>query len=125
MRGTKHTFVANLLAGTNFTVVNGVGMLKLPNSRVAKLELLAQRVSEQYDSLRLTIINKDDGKVDSNMFLFSELLEADKNNKHPNADFKSCRVIAHTGWDWYIDYPTKQSLEKLKSTIDDYLSFLA
>ena len=123
---SKQQFVKDLLKGTDFNVINSVGMIKLPNNRVAKLEIRTSGTSGRYDQLKLSVINKEDGVVDTCFFKFSEHLEADKKVSHQNATYKSenLKVVEHCGWEWYIDRPTKESIAKLKIAINDYLLFL-
>lgn len=117
---SRQKFMSDLLKGTEFKIVNGTGLLGLSNNRVAKLVITTKGTHGQYEGLKLSVINKQDGVVDSQFFNFSEYLECEQN---PSA--KKFRVIEHCGWDWYQNKPSLKSVESFRKNIMEYLSFLA
>lgn len=123
-KGSKQQFMGSLLKGSNWDLVNGVGLRTLSNDRVAKLSLSTHGTADTYEKLTLKIINKNDGVVDSTQFLFKDHLTPDKNNTHPSAQFKKCEVKSYVQWDWYIDRPTKESVQSMLKSVEDYLNYL-
>lgn len=57
------------------TVFAGKAMVsKISDDLRAKIEFVAARVSGQYEGLRLSIINKNEGLIDSQTFMFHEII---------------------------------------------------
>jgi len=119
-KGSKQEFMAELLAGSGFKVLNGTGIKTMKNGHIAKLTIDTMGTHEQYEKLVLKIINKKDGQVDATSFKFNEHLVSDPKNPRYK-DYKELKVIAHTGWTWYIAYPTKDSVKKMIASINEYV----
>ena len=57
------------------TVFAGKAMLsKISDDLRAKVEFVTGRVSGQYEGLKLSIINKNEGVIDSQTFMFHEII---------------------------------------------------
>jgi hypothetical protein len=117
---TKQKFMSDLLAGSGFNVLNGTGIKTMKNGHIAKITIETAGVSQQYERLVLKIINKKDGQVDSTSFKFSEHLVSDPKNPRYK-DQKDLQVLEYIGWDWYIAYPTKESVKALIEAINEYV----
>lgn len=82
-----------------------------PELRV-KLDFLSLNISNQYNALKLTVLNRTEGAVDMNIIRFGDLL-GKKKVSNPNF---SDGVLPHL-WDdygkvgWYVYQPTQAGLQ--------------
>lgn len=92
-----------------------------PELRV-KLEFVSLHIADQYNALKLTILNRTDGKVDVNILRFEDLL-GKKKVSNPNF---SDGIAPHI-WDnygkaaWYVYQPTQADYKTLAAAVDAYL----
>lgn len=88
----------------------------------AKIELDASYVVNQYDSLKITILNRNEGAVDHLRLRFLDLLGP---KKVSNPNFPD-GVIPHI-WDdygkvdWYVYHPNAKDYQKLTEAVSSYL----
>lgn len=79
--------------------------------------------ADNYEALRITLINRREGEIDSSLLRFSDLWGR-KQTSNPN--FKE-GVFPHI-WDdrgkagWYVYQPNKADYQQLKNTVQTYLS---
>ena len=82
------------------TVFAGKTMItKIGEDLRAKVQFVNTKISGQYDALRLTIINRHEGTVDSETFKFKDIIGM-KGDREPHIWEDGQRV------DWYIYHPT-------------------
>jgi len=74
--------------------------VQLDDVRRAVVSLAEGRVSGTFDRLSVKIVSKTHGKLDTKSFTFGAYLPG--SDKVDNG----YRIIAHTGWSWYIARPT-------------------
>ncbi len=76
--------------------------------RLARIEPCERGVSGQIEGLRVTIIDKLSGKIDSKFFRFDDYLteRSDSRREYPLRGNPTFVVITHCGWDWYIATPS-------------------
>ena len=92
-----------------------------PELRV-KLDFLSLNISNQYNALKLTVLNRTEGAVDMNIIRFGDLLGK---KKVSSPDF-SDGVLPHL-WDhygkvgWYVYQPTQADYSVLAGAVDEYL----
>ena len=92
-----------------------------PELRV-KLDFLSLNISNQYNALKLTVLNRTEGAVDMNIIRFGDLL-GKKKVSNPNF---SDGVLPHL-WDeygkvgWYVYQPTQADYSVLAGAVDEYL----
>ena len=92
-----------------------------PELRV-KLDFLSLNISNQYNALKLTVLNRTEGAVDMNIIRFGDLL-GKKKVSNPNL---SDGVLPHL-WDdygkvcWYVYQPTQADYSVLAGAVDEYL----
>ena len=92
-----------------------------PELRV-KLEFISLNIANQYNALKLTVLNRIDGVVDINILRFGDLL-GKKMVSNPNF---SDGVIPHL-WDdygkvrWYVYQPGQADYKLLTGVVDEYL----
>lgn len=122
---SKELFMKKLLkpvAGCE--ILNSIGFVQLPNNRLAKLTLSTSSThdliptSGTYKSVRVSIIEKNSGEIDAELFCFDDYLEIDKTKR---TDARGFKVIDHCGWNWYILIPTNKSLKKYTEAINAYI----
>ncbi len=101
------------------TVFAGKTMItKIGEDLRAKVQFVSTNVSAQYDALRLTIINRREGKVDSETFKFNDILGM-KDGRAPHIWEDGQRV------DWYIYHPTAYDYNLISDAVEDYISMYA
>lgn len=104
------------------TYVGRACYVRLSEMNRAKVEFISTHITSQYDALRLTILNRDEGAVDNLVLRFSDLLEK-KPTSNPN--FRD-GVIPHL-WDnygkvaWYVYQPSSRDYQELSDTVGSYL----
>lgn len=88
----------------------------------AKLEFISLHISNQYNALKLTVLNRTEGTVDVNVLRFSDLFGR---KMVSNANF-SDGIVPHL-WDdngdvrWYVYQPTQADRRRLAAAVDEYL----
>lgn len=87
----------------------------------AKVEFITTRVAGQYEGLRLSIINKHDGVIDSQAFMFHEIIGL----KGPKKDQKPHVWDDNGKPDWFVYEPTTEELEQIGSKVEDYVFMYA
>ena len=96
------------------TYVGRACYVRLSDMNRAKIQFVTGIVSNQYNALQMTILNRSEGQVD---------LLGTKVTSNPN--FRN-GVDPHI-WDdygkvdWYVYHPTRQDYEKLSNAVSDYL----
>ena len=100
------------------TVFAGKAMVsKISADLRAKIEFVTARVSGQYEGLKLSIINKNEGLIDSQTFMFHEIigLKGTARDRKPHV------------WDdngkasWFGYEPTASEFENIASKVEDYV----
>ena len=96
--------------------------VRLSEMNRAKIQFISTHMASQYDALRLTILNRDEGNVDNLILRFSDLL-GKKHTSNPN--FRD-GVVPHL-WDdgghisWYVYQPSNRDYEELSDVVGSYL----
>lgn len=104
------------------TIFAGKAMLSIINDDLrAKVEFITTRVAGQYEGLRLSIINKHDGVIDSQAFMFHEIVGL----KGPKKDQKPHVWDDNGKPDWFVYEPTTEELEQIGSKVEDYVLMYA
>ena len=104
------------------TYVGRACYVRLSEMNRAKIQFLSTHIASQYDALRLTILNRDEGAVDNLVLRFSDLL-GKKHTSNPN--FRD-GVIPHL-WDdcgkvaWYVYQPSSRDYQELSDAVGSYL----
>ena len=100
------------------TVFAGKSMLSVISDDLrAKVEFMTGRVAGQYEGLRLSIINKNEGIIDSQSFMFYEIIgmKGSEKDRKPHI------------WDdngkasWFAYEPTDAELESIGSKVEEYV----
>lgn len=103
----KSTFVGNAL------------YIELSDNRVAKIYLYNTFSSDNYDSISMSITDKNKGKIDNILLKFNNLFESPVDLTHPN---KISKHVWKTGneYRWY-GKPTKEDLDTLTREMVAYI----
>ena len=88
----------------------------------AKLQFVAMHIASQYDALKMTILNRREGEVDTLVLRFMDLWGKKQTN---NPNFKD-GVHPHL-WDdggqlqWYVWKPSEKDYKELSGAVNEYL----
>jgi len=100
-----------------------VCMARLTDSTTVKLQFDTIGTYERYEGIRATVFNRNEGKIDSTMFRFADILGRKSIPGNPN--FRD--GIYPYVWkyndkvEWYAYKPTPGDMEKITETVDSYL----
>ena len=95
---------------------------RLTDTIRAKIQFIAGNISNQYNALKITLINRNEGNIDSICLRFIDLW----GEKHTRNLRCSNGVYPHL-WDdsgevgWYVYQPTANDYKVLLSAAEDYL----
>ena len=104
------------------TYVGRACYVRLSEMNRAKIQFISTHIASQYDALRLTILNRDEGAVDNLVLRFSDLF-GKKHTSKPN--FRN-RIVPHL-WDdygniaWYVYQPSSRDYQELSDAVGSYL----
>ena len=100
------------------TIFSGKAMLTIIGENLrAKVEFVTGRVSGQYEGLKLSIINKNEGVIDTQTFKFYEIIGL----KGPDKDRRPHVWDDNGKADWFVYKPTEAELTKIGSKVEDYI----
>lgn len=104
------------------TYVGRACYVRLDEMNRAKIQFISTGIAGHYDTLRLTILNRQEGDVDNLLLRFSDLL-GKKMTANPNFSngVKPYIWDDHGDADWYVYHPNKQDYQVLTSAVNDYL----
>ena len=100
------------------TVFAGKAMLsKISDDLRAKVEFVTGRVAGQYEGLKLSIINKNEGLIDSQTFMFHEIigLKGAARDRKPHIWDDNGKAA------WFGYEPTPSEFENIASKVEDYV----
>ena len=101
------------------TVFAGKTMItKIGEDLRAKVQFVSTHISGQYDALRLTIINRHEGAVDTETFKFSDIIGM-KGDRTPHIWDDNSRV------GWFVYQPTPAEYNFISDMVEDYISMYA
>lgn len=90
---------------------------KVDDELRVKLQFITTGYADHYDSIRMKIINRTEGEVDSQAFKFADIVG------RPNTDSRSIYIWDNRGAvDWYGYHPTTIDYDQISETINDYIS---
>ena len=104
------------------TFVGRACYVRLSDMNRAKIQFTTGDISNQYNSILLTILNREEGVIDKLVLRFSDIL-GKKATSNPN--FRN-GINPHI-WDdygkvdWYVYHPDNQDYQKLADSVSDYL----
>ena len=120
-RQLKRMF-SDLDADSTDTVFAGKAMLsKISDDLRAKVEFVTGRMASQYEGLKLSIISKNEGIIDSQTFMFHEIigLKGASRDRRPHVWDDNGKAA------WFGYEPTSAELETIGAKVEDYISMYA
>lgn len=95
---------------------------KLTDNLRVRVEFVTMGTADHYEALKATVINRNDGPVDSVTLRFSDLL-GKKAVDNPNFSKGVTPYIWKYGEEisWYVYKPNKADYDKISEAINDYL----
>lgn len=91
---------------------------KIDHDIRVKLEFISTHIANQYNAMKVTILNRTDGEIDKTVIPFKDIIGL-KNGYDPYI------------WDddnskgWYGFKPTSDEYDRISNTIHDYMSMFA
>ena len=104
------------------TVFAGKAMLsKISDDLRAKVEFVTGRMASQYEGLKLSIIHKNEGIIDSQSFMFHEIigLKGAARDRRPHVWDDNGKAA------WFGYEPTTTELETIGANVEDYIGMYA
>ena len=104
------------------TTSNGNAIIvKLDDDRRVKVMLYETWCHDCYDAIKMSVVSKTHGVIDTCVSKFSNIFEYAQDMNHPNKIGKHIWKRDVTGYDWY-GKPTRQDIEMLNAEIVRYIS---
>ena len=101
------------------TVFAGKTMItKIGEDLRAKVQFVSTKIADQYDALRLTIINRNEGPVDTETFRFVDII-GQKNGYNPHIWYDNGNAR------WYGFKMTERDYCLIAEIVEDYVSMYA
>ena len=91
---------------------------KLDDELRVKLQFVSSCIHDEYDAIRATVINRTDGVVDKQTFLFSDIIG---NQRYSGGDIRPYIWECDGKPMWYIPISDKDRT-KISDTVTDYVS---
>ena len=91
---------------------------KIDHNIRVKLEFISTHIANQYNAMKVTVLNRTDGEIDKTVIPFKDIIGL-KNGYDPYI------------WDddnskgWYGFKPTSDEYDRISNTIHDYMSMFA
>ena len=104
------------------TVFAGKAMLtKISDDLRAKVEFVTGRMASQYEGVKLSIINKNEGLIDSQTFMFHEIigLKGAARDRKPHIWDDNGKAA------WFGYEPTPSEFENIASKVESYIYMYA
>jgi hypothetical protein len=97
-------------------------MARLTDTTNVKLKFVTMGYADHYSAIEATILNRNEGKVDNNVFRFADILGT-KKVSNPNFPQGISPHIAQYGndIDWYVYKPTPADYEEIRDVLGEYL----
>lgn len=95
---------------------------RLDDDLRVKLQFVAGHIDNQYNGIRVQVINRAEGQVDSQIFHFTDILGPDPVMQRQGSQYEIHIWDANGKPDWYGYHPSPAAIEKVADTINGYLS---
>lgn len=103
------------------TFVGRACYIRLSETNRAKLQFVTCGCSDRYEALKLTVLNRQDGPVDSLFLRFGDLLGSKKVSNTFIRELTPYVWICNEEVDWYAYQPTEKDYTILRDAVDGYL----
>lgn len=114
--------IAKSEAADNASYVGRACFVSLAPDLRAKLQFITLGYADHYEALKVTVLNRQDGPVDSIAIRFADLF-GKKQVGNPNFRDGIVPYIWGDGgrYEWYVYKPTQEDYKQLASAVDEYL----
>ena len=92
---------------------------RLDDDIVVKMEFESTMIRDKYNALRVTLMNRSEGKIDTQLIRFNELWGVKSFNGN---DIDPHIWKYNDEVSWYCYTPTNAELKALSQSVDEYLS---
>ena len=102
------------------TTSSGKTMIsKIGKDLRAKIQFVTTNVADNYDTLKVSIINRTEGVIDEQRFRLVDIMGV-KNGVAPHV-----WECSHEKTDWYRYHPTDSDYEKIQAQVEGYIEMFA
>ena len=100
-----------------------VCVARLTDSTNVKLKFVTMGTHEHYEGIEATVLNRTEGKIDSTVFRFSDILgmKSGKNTASYLDGLPPHIWKRNNDYEWYAYKPTPRDFEMITETVDSYL----
>ncbi|MBR5513555.1 MAG: hypothetical protein IKV85_06170 [Ruminococcus sp.] len=92
---------------------------RLDDGIVVKMEFESTMIRDKYNALRITLMNRSEGKIDTQLIRFNELWGV----KHISGNDIEPHIWKYNeDVNWYCYIPTSTEMSELSQSVDEYLS---
>jgi len=100
-----------------------VCLARLTDTTNVKLEFVTLGTHEKYEGIKATVLNRNEGQIDSTVFRFSDILGKKDIPGNPNFRNGLYPYIWENNdkFEWYAYKPTPRDMEVITNTVDSYL----
>jgi hypothetical protein len=105
------------------TYVGRACYVRLNDMNRAKINFTTLGIADHYEALRMMILNRNDGKVDTLLVRFEDLFGKKQVNNPYFPDGVYPHILDNYGKaDWYVYHPDLSDYESLGEAVSTYLS---
>ena len=99
------------------TYVGRACFVRLGEQNRAKLQFVTRGIADQYEGLKMTVLNRREGEIDNTLLRFSELFEC----RGMERGFHPSICDYGRGPQWNLYKPTQTDYAALREAVNDYL----
>lgn len=92
---------------------------KIGNDIRARAEIIALGYADHYEAIKITVLNRTEGAIDTAIIRFSDLLGKKQVNNHFKEGLKPCLLHNNGELEWHIYKPTLADMEQLSKAVDN------
>ena len=93
-------------------------VLNLDEERLVEVSLASKATHQHYEGYSVVIVNKQTGTIASHYFAFDEYLQGKINERTLNVNYQ---IIEHCGYGWYINVPSRDSVDSMSNIMMNYI----
>lgn len=95
---------------------------KLTDTVNVKAQFVTRGIAKHYEALKITLINRNEGEIDSVNLSFKDIWGRKQVNNSNFPNGIDPYLWEYNGeLEWYAYYPSPRDFEVLQNTVDDYL----
>lgn len=95
---------------------------KLTDTVNVKAQFVTRGIAKRYEALKLTLINRNEGEIDSVSLSFKDIWgKKQVNNPNFASGINPYLWECNSELEWYVYQPSPRDFEVLQDSVDDYL----